>query len=511
MVRLWAGCFGLLMMLSMAPAPVEAQSGRSCRQVLPSDFRRIVNTRGQEVVYFRDPVRFLCTGDVLLESDSAVVNRSASTVELIGAVVYRDSTRELQADWANYLGRMDQLLARGSTVIRDLEGGAVVEGNELNYLRQTADRPTARMVVTGGRPHAILPPEPPRPAGDSLGARARADGSASVPTEVWANRLELEGEGLFRAEGNVDLVRGAMVGGGQTALFDRTAERMTLTRSAFVENVDYRLEGDRIIALLEGDGLREVRSEGSARVLSEELNLRAERVRIGFADGAIERLEAWNPGATDETPRARANARDFHLRADSLDVHADSVGVRELRAVGRAYGERGVLATEPAGRTPLPAALSSDWIQGDTILGFFARATPAGADRLRTEPDVEADVEADIEAEADAERVDGRPAPAAALDGSARGDSTEVVLERIEVVGGSGPALSLYRQATEEADGRPTINFMKASRIVLFMEQGDVARVEAEGPLEGVYLDPSGGAAGESGVAGGVGAQEVRR
>ncbi len=497
MPRLWAGVFGVFVLLSLAPAPLSGQSGRSCRQVLPSDFRRIVNTRGQEIVYFRDPVRFLCTGDVLLESDSAVVNRSASTVELIGAVVYRDSTRELRSDWANYLGRMDQLLARGSTVVRDLEGGAMVEGDQLNYLRQTAARPRTLMVVTGGRPHAILPPE--RPAGP---ARARApdaarEGTTVVPaegaettdedavfTEVWADRMELEGEDLFRAHGDVDIVRGAMTGGGESALFDRAAGRMTLTRSAFVENDDYRLEGDRIIAFLEGEGLREVLSEGSARVRSEELNVRAARVRIGFSDGQVERLEAWNPAADPPAPRARADARDFHLRADSIDVLADSVGVRELRAVGRSYGERGVASPAASGESVPPTALTRDWIQGDTILGFFARA-------VAISPDGTAVGEVEGAAETEAEE-------------------SEVVLERIEVVGGTAPALSLYRQESE-GESRPTINFMKARRIILFMEQGDVARVEAEGPLEGVYLDPGGQPAGGDPAPGGTGIEDERR
>ncbi len=509
-MRGWAAVFGVAVILSIAPAPATAQTGRTCRQVLPSDFRRIVNTRGQEVVYFRDPVRFLCTGNVLLESDSAVVNRSASTVELIGAVVYRDSTRELRSDWANYLGGMDQLLARGSAVVRDLEGGAVVEGDQLNYLRQAQDRPVARLLVTGGRPHAILP-ERPRPAGGPSGADPPGDDppgadppgddpppptdSVAPPTEVWADRMEMEGDDLFRAEGNVDLVRGAMVGGGEVALFEGAAERMTLTRSAFVENEDYRLEGDRIIAFLEGNGLREVRSEGSARVISEELNVRSERVRIGFSDGRVERLEAWNPGDEPLGPRARANTRDFRLRADSLDVLADSAGIRELRAVGRAYGERGLEEPAPGGGSSTPAALATDWIQGDTILGFFERVVT---------PPAEVQV-------GEARVSEARGGEDESGEGESAGDATEVVLERIEVVGGASPALSLYRQESEEPATRATINFKKARRIILFMEQGEVARVEAEGPLEGLYLDPSGQPAGGGDASSGVGTVDGRR
>lgn len=485
MLRLWVGAFGVLVALAALPAAAEAQA-RTCRQVLPSDFRRIVNVRGQEIVYFRDPVRVLCTGGIRLEADSAVMNRAAGTVELVGSVVYQDSTRELEAGWANYLGRVEQLLARDDIVLRDLEGGSVITGDDLNYLRETDTRPTARMVVTGERPYAVIPPPedtaapPPDPAD--------TEREPAEPTEVWASRMEMRGEELFIAEGSVDLKRGDMTGAGEVARFDRAADRMTLIDSAFVRSDDYRLAGDRIDAFLEGGGIREVRSEGSAHLTSADLDVEAERVRIGFADGELERLEAWNP--EPEAGRARAAARDFRLRADSLDVQADSLGVRELRAVGRAYGERDLpvdslvaadgatgdsaaAADEAQAARPVAAAspalapmIARDWIQGDTILGFFER-----------EP---------------ADTAAGDLAAAAEAEGAA--DSTRTVLERIVVVGGSGPALSLYRMASETG-GQPAINFMKAQRIILFMEQGDVARVEAEGPIEGMYLDPAGGGA----------------
>lgn len=500
-----AGAFGLCLALTFAPSLLEAQ-GRTCQQVLPSDFHRIMGARGEAIFYFRDPVRFLCSGNVRLEADSAVVNRGSSTFELVGRVVYRDSTRQLTADWANYLGPQSQLLARGSTVVRDLTSGAVVEGENLNYLRATAERPIARAIVTGGRPHAIIPPqrtaeERARP-GDIDGApEGRGDipgrvrpveaaggplslnpDTASVPTEIWADRMELEGDDLFRAQGNVELERGTMVGGGESAVFDQSAEQMTLTREAFVETDDYRLEGNRIDAFLEGDGLREVHSDGRARVVSEELDVQGERVRIGFDDGRVERLEAWNRTSSPTTPRARADARDFRLRADSIHAQADSVGIRELRAVGRAYGERDVPvdSAAPAPERSVPTALSSDWLQGDTVLAFFAAAAATdltdATDATESEP------------------VDD-----------------DVVLERMEVVGGENPALSLYRMASREGDAPPSVNFMSASRIVLFMEQGEVARVEAEGPIEGLYLDPVGReGSGEAGPAsrGGPGGAE---
>lgn len=468
--------------IAAVPAPADAQAqtaqSRICRQTLPSDFHRIVNARGQEIFYFRDPVRFLCTGDVVLESDSAVVNRASSAVELVGSVLYRDSTRELRSQWANYLGRMDQLLARDSVVLRDLEGGAVIRGQQLNYLRETDDRPLSRMIITGHRPSAVIPRRPD--TATTVDAAEPIADTSDAPMRVWADRMEVEGSNIFRAQGDVDLERGDMTGVGESAVYDQAAERMTLTGSAAIWNESYRLAGERIDAFLEGEGLREVRSEESVRLTSEELNIFADQLRMAFVAGELERLEAWNPTAGEDGPRARAEARDFRLRADSIDAWADSVGIRELRAVGRAYGERDV-TDDLAMTTALPDAIARDWIQGDTILGFFTHDTDL----------------------ADTEQPD-----------TAQPDTARARLERIVAVGGTGPALSLYRMA-DEGSGSVAMNFMKASRIILFMEQGEVERVEAEGPIEGVHLDPTvgegrGGEA-RAGVAQGPGRTAGRR
>jgi lipopolysaccharide export system protein LptA len=448
----WIHPFGVAVLLTALPATAESQT-RSCRQELPADARRIVNARGQEVVYFLDPVRVLCTGGVRLEADSAVMNNASASVILVGNVVFQDSVQRLEADWANYLGRADQLLARGGVAVTNLDDGAVVTGEDLNYLRETEARPEARAVVTGGRPHAVLPP--PR---DSLSGPAT---DTTSPTEVWARRLELYGGTGFEAIDDVELARGDVVGAADTARFDPATQRMTLLGTAHVESPQYRLEGQRIDAYLEAEELREVVSEGRARVLADELDVRSERVRIEFVDGEVERLEAWNEDPETAPRRARATAESFRLQADSIDARADSLGIREVRAVGRAYGERDVDSLAVG-----PAAVVRDWIQGDTITGFFARTVGA-----------------------DERGLDASAAPPVEP-GEGTRDSVRTVLERIEVAGGEGAALSLYRMAPDDPEQRDSINFMKAKRIILFMEEGDVARVEAVGPIDGIYLDP---------------------
>lgn len=448
--------------LLLAGAGDAAAQGRVCDLVQEADFRRLVNARGETMVYFRDPVRFQCTGDVTLEADSAILNQTARAVELIGAVVYRDSTHQLTAEWANYLGSLEQLLGRGDVVLTDLVNGSVVTGEQLQHLRESATRAVAHTIVTGGRPRAVLRDAPRAEAAGDPSQPPDVAADTVAPVEVTADRLEFLGDSLFLARGNTDIARGTTTGAADSARYDRRGEVLTLLGRAHVEDPRYRLEGERIDAHVRGEALREVLAERSTRLVSEELTVTAERLRIGFVDGALDRLEAWNPPPpqTDDEapptgPRATALAEDFQLQADSIDAVADSGRIREVRAVGRAYGER----LPDSLSVPVPAVAARDWVQGDTIIGHFAEA-------LRPIPDREL------------------------VDEGATADTTETVLERVVVIGGAAPALSLYRMEPG-ADGEgASINFMKASRIILYLTEGEVARVEAEGPIDGVYLDP---------------------
>ena len=441
---------GALLVLA-GPGAAAAQA-RTCSLVQPADYAQITNARGESVWYFRDPVRLRCTGEVTLAADSAVYNRTQAAMELIGAVAYADSANRLTADWANYTGRLEQLLARGSVVLTDLRDGSVVTGQELQYLREMAGRPLSQVVMRGGRPRAVLREAPPQARGPAP-AVPPPGADTAAPVEITADRLEFVGDSLFLARGRVEIRRGATTGASDSARYDEPSERLTLLGRGHVRDDRYRLEGERIDALVRGEVLREVRAEVRTSLLSDELTVRSERLRIGFEDGALDRLEAWNPlamaaaadSAAPPAERALAIADDFRLRADSIDAIADSGRVREVRAIGHGYGERHLdsLAVD------VPAMVARDWIQGDTIIGHFE----------------------------DAPREEGA-------------DSVEVVLERVVVIGGAAPALSLYRMEPAAEGERGAINFMKARRIVLFMIEGDVDRVEAEGPMDGVYLDP---------------------
>lgn len=495
MPRAWILRFGVVLAI-VAPAAASAQ-GRRCSSVQPADSRQLVNAAGHEIVYFQDPVQLRCTGQVHLEADSAVLNRTTSALELIGNVVYRDSATELTADWSNYLGGEDRLASRGNVILTDLVRGSRVTGDQLDYQRATESRPESRMVVQGVGSHAVIredprgpeptrsPPVPPDReradslVGDPIGPDPPLESrDPAVPLEVWGDRLEFVGETVFTAQNNVELERGGMTGGGDFARYDQTVEELELVGAAHVEDDRYRLQGERIHAFLSGEVLREVTSEREAELTSADLIVRSDRLRIGFVDGQIDRLEAWNPEPETAPRRARAIAEEFDLRADSIDARTDSGVVREVRAVGRAYGERNADSLE----TGVPTVVAHDWIQGDTIIGYFAADT-TGSD----EPDPGPLARTDTSALTPAAQDPGSGPPSEA---AGPADSAAVVLERVVVIGGDQPALSLYRMQAENADDGRSINFMRASQIILILSEGEVSRVEAIGPIDGLYLDP---------------------
>jgi lipopolysaccharide export system protein LptA len=468
----WLTAVVAALVLTAPPSPAWAQQS-TCNQVRPSTAHRTV-VDGNVTVRFSDPVRVVCADGVQLEADSAVMTQATGTVELWGSVLYRDGDRQLTADWARYIEPSDVLYARNDVVLTDLSDGSVITGDDFEYYRPTEERLESRMIMRGQRPHAVLRSTP--------GADPTADDTG---VSVWGRRLEMLGETVFLARIDVEFQRHDLRGAADAVRFDQTSETMSLSGNAHVETDDYRLDGEQIDADMRGDTLREVNSQRNAALAAEEMTVRGANIRIGFADGQPERVEAWNPAAmnrgddaADEEPAQRAIAisTDFQLRADSIDARSVDGRIREVRAVGRAYGEReaDTLAVH------LPDVLARDWIQGDTIIAFFVDEDAPGVETMVGqvgigEPDA-VDVAALRELAAPPE-----DAPA----------SRDAVLDRIEVIGGSSAALSFQLTQPAEGEARPGINFVAAKRITLFMKGGEVDHVTIDGPLEGVHLEPA--------------------
>lgn len=402
--------------------------------------------------------RITCGTDVELRADSAISYPATGERRFIGRVFYSDSAKTLTADHVDYYDADGRLMARGNEVVlADRKTGSVIRGTEMEYLRARAGRPESRTIVRG-RPHATMHENRTVPA-------APGD-SAAPPLEIDADRMEILGEHLFRATGTVTLVRGETRGSAREAEFDDRDDRMVLIGDSRVEGQEFTLSADRIEAHLQGDDLRDVVAHRDAVLLGNEIRVESPELRVFFEAGELNRMVAVRPpqsaGArqTDAaaSPQPRALAQDFWLTADSIDAIAPKQVLEKVVATGNAYGER--VADSLA--ASLPELVAHDWLRGDTITGFFTHARVAAENGTASAPAI------------------------------ADSAATRAVLERLVAVGLEGRARSLYRMREEKAEsGQPSINYLVANRIVLQLKGGEVSDVEADGPIQGLHLQPT--------------------
>lgn len=432
-------------------------------------------------------VRFRCTGGVTLSSNQAVQYTHLAELRFTGDVQYRDSTQAIDADRFTRYSREDRSLASGNVVFRDLVSGSVIEGREMERFARTFPAGEERTVVRG-RPHAVL-----RQAGEAA--------DTTPPLEVDADSMIIRGRDSFRALGQVAFRRGDLDGVGVEASFEQEGGALQVLGSAAtggegeprlarLEAERFELTAARIDGTLEGDELRDLLAQGEALLTGEDAVIDAPVVHAFLEGGALQRLVAMTgvaraaPGADtaaragpgrillpdtivpevtrrlepaeplpqqlaiepDPDARVVAVARDLRIVSDSLEILAPAERIERLVAVGRALGER--IDTT---RAAAPEVLASDWIRGDTIVGWFGDAQTA--------------------------------VPA---------DTAERVLERLEATGVAEPATSLYRTAPADtapsAEGEETVNYLRARRIVMVLRNGEVASVDAGGVVTGLYL-----------------------
>jgi hypothetical protein len=233
---------------------------------------------------------------------------------------------------------------------------------------------------------------------------------------------------------------------------DREAGTLRLAVDARLVGEDYQLEGDTIRGeTTDTDELREVTATHDARLDASDVDVTALSIRVFFVEGEVNRLvargEAVDSSAVDPRRQASAVSVDFQLTADSLDVLAPGRQLDTVKAVGRALGQR---LGEDLGDATVPSIAAHDWMRGDTILATF-RAAELMPDDTASQPKRELDT----------------------------------------VTSTGNPATSAYRIVDEEdSTGVPGINYLRAGRIMVSMLEGRVATVEAEGDVQGVYLQP---------------------
>ena len=398
---------------------------------------RLVNSLGGgDVTFFSGPVTFACPNNVRISADSAVFLKQTDRFDFIGNVRYSDSDRTLRAQNVQYARAQKLIMAQIDVLLTNREDGSTLRGLSMNYYQPGSQYPNGRIDVMTGRPRATM-------------YRKHATGGAVDTTVIDADRMQIEGEELFRGFGNVNTRRGKLTSTSQFAEFDEANNRMRLTGEAAVQSDTFRLKADTIDALMvEGDEFRELDARHNVQLDSEDVDLTAPALRITFVDGEVERLIArGGQRVRENAPQARAVSPDFTLVADSIDALSPKQKLEQVYAVGRAHGQRSADSADAA----LPELIRTDWVRGDTIRAYFTE----GADTAR-------------------------------------------VLQRIVAAG--VPASSTYRMREQVGDSvEISVNYITAKKLDVTFKEGSVDKVLAEGEIRGLYLQPPERAANASG------------
>jgi hypothetical protein len=376
-------------------------------------------------------------GDKWLRADSAVFYDKRGILDLFWNIEYEDEGRTLVAERAIYHQDGDWVHAEGDVLLNDTLHGSTLSGPVLEYYPVNASRPVEH-IFAPGRPHLIFYPED-----DAAGEAA--------PFEVDADRMNIYGDSAIAAQGTVVAVRGELTAYGDSMDLDLGRDELWLLGSPSVESAETLLGGDSILIVLEESRVREIQAWPNASAEGSELTLSAPFLRMFVEGDEISRAVA-SAGAPERTgavdsagrePWAQSVSEEYVLTADSIDILRPGGQLDRVIAVERARAatvERLTPGGEPQG---------TDWLEGDTITGYFA--APEESD-----------------------------------------SAGEVRLRQLEASGGE--ARAFYHMYANEEDGErpgpPGVNYVKGRVVTLWLEGGEVTEARVVGPALGLYDEP---------------------
>jgi lipopolysaccharide export system protein LptA len=463
------------LMALIAPMAVEAQE-RVC------DFSsrgrtEQVDRGGTQLILLYDPFEVICTDGAVLRANSGTLNRALGEMNLVGNVFFEDEAQTLSSNNAIYNSGLGRLYATGDVVFRDRVEGSTLTGPELEYYRALPERPEAQ-VLARQRPHLTLQPRDTDPEGE--------------PLEVDADQVMIMGQDRLDATGDVVITRPDMRATAAQADYDAITGGLDLRGDAAIVSEDYRLAGEVVKARLVEGAIEHVHARTNASLAGDRLSVTAPDLQLFFAEELLQRAVARGdrPAAPDSAgpdrsgearQRAVAFSGSFRLESDSLEAMIPGQQLEQIVAIGNARGETidtltATFAATPGDQgAPIPAKraaplLGSDWISGDTIIGFFALADSVPEDSVAADI-VVADTVANDTA------------------GAAPAGEPETVLKRVLA---KGSAQSLYRLAPAEdaTDDRRGANFLVGDIIDLTFEEGELALADVTGLKRGLHLDP---------------------
>jgi lipopolysaccharide export system protein LptA len=468
-------------------AVLNAQE-RTCNIDAPGRTTQTV-VAGDTIVELHDPFTVNCSDGAELRANSGRLNRAVRDLELIGNVFFQDSVQALTSDRATYSSQIGRLYATGNVVFVNRQEGSTLTGPELEYFRANEERPLSQ-VNAGQRPTLTIQPR------DSV--------DSEEPLNLVADDVLILGEDDLTASGDVVITRSDLYATSGEARYNAATEDLELRDDAILESEEFVLAGEVVQARMADGSIEQVHARTDASLDGEDMQVTAPDLQLYFAGDLIQRAVATIQ--EDSTgARARATSAAFRLEADSLDALFDDQQLEVVTAIGSARGESvdtagpaagaeildvaaddSAQVTQPADSLaalpdtmvagadtipdPLeigrPNVLARDWIEGDTIIGYFERADP------------------------DSLAADTTLAPPAGDPGAGAEDPPPVELRRLVAL---GSAQSLYRMTPAgqqgNPDARPNVNFLVGERIELELVEGELQVANVEGLQQGVYLE----------------------
>jgi hypothetical protein len=354
-----------------------------------------------------------------LRADSAEYYPDQQLLFLIGSVRYHEPRATVTSQRMTYFQAENRLHAEGS-VVAVLSNGSTMRGPVADYYRAVFPRTTPRLLATG-RPNLRL-------------LQRDTAGAAQVPTLVDANQIVTEGDSLVYASGQVSITRPGLEARGDSAFLDSEAEFARLMRTPQVHSTrdrPFTLTGGVIDLFSKKRQLERVLATPDGHLLSQDLELLADSIDMRIVNNQLDQLYAWG------SKRAHALSPDREIRADSIHALMDGRSIREMRALRKAY-----MNSVPD--TSRVVSSERDWMQADTIVARFTRAS---------------------------------------ADTAARTVPREVVA--------TGDARSYYQMPGESrTKGPPTINYVRGRVITAAFTEGRLDIVTVSEKAGGVVLEP---------------------
>jgi len=450
----------------LSPTSASAQDG--CEFLPPTGEMYMTTLSGGASITYVGQPHLVCRDGVEIWADSAVAYSAQGMQHFIGSVRFYDRSGEMRAQEARFFSAQGRLQATGDVFVTDTVQGFTIENGDLIFLRQTAQRAQAQIDVRtssdGRRPRAILTMQ--APVGDSSEVTADPDAVpvSNTPYVVDGDRIFIEGDTYFRANGNVAIERDSLHAFADSAEYDQVAARILLQGTARVDGPTYDLVGKTIILGMRGNDVDEVVAMREAVLTGEDLRLTAPEIRMYMVGGAMDRLVAVNRAAVplgrgtpepEPEPRPRATSGGFELTGDSLDVSAPGETLDRIFAAGHARSVSS--ARDSLNVDVLPELARTDWLEGDTVIVVFLP------------PDSTAAVQTP-------------------------GDTTQASSKIDQIVARVG-ARSLYRLPPADSTavaGRdaPAIHYVVGDEITIVMRSGEVDHMNVLGQTHGVHLEP---------------------